>query len=546
MGIFRSMIKDPYFQCRCKFVAIDELHIYAKDNWGGSFRQEFAQLKRLYLQLNDDAVLFGITVTLTLANEMEIKKIAGFKSDVIVRRTSVYRPDVFIKMIPISLPINICRQFIHTALTDALSKGLNISKMIFYVKEVNDTFNFMDNIINWLRLKGQLHTNKIVKVYHGQLTDEERKSVEQEFAQGTIRIIIATPAYAFGVNPPAVKYIIQIGRDTLVDQLQKLGRAVRGGLLNGEGGCYLMLPQSKVAGPRRSEIPHEDLHNWIGGRRRNERLLPGQMTTITMEEFSQNSDNGGSQPSQIRRQKKEKPTGQVPDIDWRDHMLTDFEYDYYNTGCIWDKLLASLGEPIPGSKCDNCSRCRPDAHLLLELNVGEESQPIEDEEKIKIVERDLEVLAEQLGKLVPTLRASCNRERVLPERWRKLFSKSCLRVAKGNVFGWPWEDVPYKIGVVNCVRKSLGMVFIRDDNMVDFFGNVEPLPPPASIQLSTFQSRATSAPTTTKTPSVSRIGLREMDPNIRRTPRGDLSSKKHINAIGKDRKRSFRMYTDDK
>ena len=66
--------------------------------------------------------------------------------------------------------------------------------------------------------------------------------------QGELRILCTTIAYALGVNPPEVKFVVQRGRCTPEDAMQKLGRANRSGTLDG-GSVFIWLPEVKVRGP---------------------------------------------------------------------------------------------------------------------------------------------------------------------------------------------------------------------------------------------------------------------------------------------------------
>ena len=119
--------------------------------------------------------------------------------------------------------------------------------MLFFVEHVRDTRDLQECIIRWLRQRGQSsRVANIVWIYHGQLSPDSRAAIEERFEKGDIQILVSTVAYAVGVNPPGVKYVIQWGRCSLEDALQKLGRAARGGLDDGEHGVFFWLPEQKV------------------------------------------------------------------------------------------------------------------------------------------------------------------------------------------------------------------------------------------------------------------------------------------------------------
>ena len=76
--------------------------------------------------------------------------------------------------------------------------------------------------------------------------------------------ICSTIAYALGVNPPEVKFVIQRGRCTPEDAMQKLGRANRSRIVIGDS-VFTWLPESKVRGPRWGDLDavEQERHlNW--------------------------------------------------------------------------------------------------------------------------------------------------------------------------------------------------------------------------------------------------------------------------------------------
>ena len=61
------------------------------------------------------------------------------------------------------------------------------------------------------------------------------------------------------------------------EALQKLGRAARGGLMNGEKAIFFWLPESKVVGPRVCDLqPDKQLKHRVKRYNRKRPLLPGE------------------------------------------------------------------------------------------------------------------------------------------------------------------------------------------------------------------------------------------------------------------------------
>ena len=482
-GTFTSVLQDDVFRRRLQLVAIDELHLCARTSWGGSFRPALGQISKLRDQLDEHTRLFGTTATLTSKNLEEIRASAGFDNDVEPIRTEIYRDDVFIKMLPTDDWKTMCRQILYTALEEALaSPERRLSKMIFFVDEVKQTQQMKEFICRWLKARGQ-HTaaEEIVWTYHGQLSNSSRAEIEGKFERGEIVILCTTIAYAVGVNPPGVKYVIQKGRCSLEDALQKLGRGNRGGLRAGEKAVFYWLPEAKVIGPLERDIPIDQRQ----GRKRATRkttmpLLPGELEPFRVAETS-----GTVHANSFPHTQPKKVGKNISPAAWREQVLTPEEFEVYNapeSQCIWTMLLKPFEEVRP-SPCNNCSNCKPEEHSLVEL-AASELQGTEKKEVIRVVKKALEELAVDLGNEEDNefMRSLCPeiKERVLNSQERKDFSASYLCVARGDHLGWSWAS-KYGTRVTDKVRQAIAEVRIGSE-LVD--ANDQPLARTVHTQLS--------------------------------------------------------------
>ncbi|KAN0071795.1 hypothetical protein V8E54_010391 [Elaphomyces granulatus] len=222
-GTFTSVIQDTVFQERLKLVAINELHLCAEDSWG---RRQWVKYEAFPI------------------------------------RTSVYRSDVFLYILPTDNPTDIFKKILYTA-----------------VEESRD--DLRDEIVRWLRRWNK--PSSIVGSYHGALANES-KDIQT----------ICSPDEA----------------------LQKLGRAARGGLMNGEKAIFFWLPESKVVGPRVCDLqPDKQLKH-----------------RVKRHKFAEKKDEEGAAPEE-----------------WRNNVLADDkEYQLYNPvkQCYWQTLLAFYGEKV--------------------------------------------------------------------------------------------------------------------------------------------------------------------------------------------------------
>ncbi|KAN0068073.1 hypothetical protein V8E54_013643 [Elaphomyces granulatus] len=281
----------------------------------------------------------------------------------------------------------------------------------------------------------------IARTYHGELTDRTRKHIETQFDAGDVRILVATVAYALGVNPRIVKFVIVRGRIDTDEALQKLGRANRQSRPN-DTATFFWLPESKVQGDRkqkqirnrRAPLPGELILSGIRG--------PSSTSSPRKRPAFPNNDSD-TDSAQPGTPLKKRPKGSYKNpAQFRNYELIDGEYEVYNPpedSCYWHALMKRYDEEIP-VPCNNCSKCAPDKILLVELA---EAEPQENTAIALALELELQKLAVQLGNEVgDSLLVAGSpdpKERVLNLTWRKKFAQSYCRVIDGNRMGWLWD-----------------------------------------------------------------------------------------------------------
>ena len=220
--------QSDIFRTRIKLLAVDELHCVASDQWG-LFRADFQLLGTLRARLPDGVVCFGTTATLTPDAWKEIQGCIGFQATTHTIRTPIDRPTVFLFVQAVSNMAEMEHRIILFALASYRQLNNIMPKIIFYVRTVAMTSNLRQAIIRWLVKAGvgKQSALSMVREYHGQLTETTRQEVFQGFMKGQYRILCATTAFGFGVNPPDVSIIVQEGRIGPVEAWQKGGRAAR-------------------------------------------------------------------------------------------------------------------------------------------------------------------------------------------------------------------------------------------------------------------------------------------------------------------------------
>jgi superfamily II DNA helicase RecQ len=506
-GSFTSVLQNNSFLDRLHLIAIDELHLCAKDNWGGNFRPALGCLHLLRQQCKAHTRLFGTTATLTSKAWTEVKISAGFRPETEVLRTSIYRNDVYLYMLPTDNPKSVFKRILLKALNEAPSRGGLVPKIIFFVSWITDVMTLKEDIGRWLREYG--YPDRIVKSFHGDLSPQSKKDIQARYAspvsyntlllngfsfnKGEISILCCTIAFAIGVNPNAVKYVVV--RDKALPEpdtiLQKLGRAARHGLIGDEKAVFFWLPEQKVVGLRDCDL--DPVQRLISRRRRNSRnLLPGMGLMDT------SASETDSNKRQSRTKKRVKPE------QWRGDMKPE-EYKMYNPpnddrhkGCYWSTLLAIFEETIT-LPCYNCSACAPNLVCLPELTAYEQEYS-EDPKIVNYLKQRLTDLAIELGSRPKSYwLEQCEpivSERVLSKVYRDDFAKNYFRVLRGNLGDWSWKK-EYGQEVIEFIRTASAAPY-NVSQLTQCLSN--PTPTTSFTPLSLFPTMSSSISHTSRQP----------------------------------------------
>jgi len=208
---FRSVeFQDVLPRMKVVRLAVDEAHCVSQ--WGHDFRPDYSRLG-LYRRLIGDPPTIALTATATPKVAGDI--IASLQlRDPLVIRTGIERPNLFLAATTLDfeeqkLPL------IEQRVAQIGGAGIVYSTLIRDLERLHED----------LRRLG-IPT----LVYHGKLSREERRGMQERFMSSDRDVVLATNAFGMGIDKPDIRFVLhaQMPR-TLEAWTQEVGRAGRDG-----------------------------------------------------------------------------------------------------------------------------------------------------------------------------------------------------------------------------------------------------------------------------------------------------------------------------
>ncbi|WP_137664094.1 RecQ family ATP-dependent DNA helicase [Enterococcus hulanensis] len=190
---------------KLSFVVVDEAHCISQ--WGIDFRPEYLKLAEGIKNAGASLIL-ALTATATRAVRQDIQRLL-FDDKAQEFVYSVDRPNI---------SFFVYQEDKNKKLQE-LVESLNGSGIIYCAtrKKVEELYHALK----------QKHA---VAYYHGGLSGQERRMLQQQFLAGDLQLLIATNAFGMGINKDNIRFVIHYDLpDSPENYLQEVGRAGRDG-----------------------------------------------------------------------------------------------------------------------------------------------------------------------------------------------------------------------------------------------------------------------------------------------------------------------------
>ncbi len=373
----------PIISGRIGLFVVDEAHCIS--DWGHDFRPDYRRIVRILQQLPPVIPVLATTATANDRVIADIKDQMG--KDLVILRGSLAREKLRLQNIKLD------SQAERLAWLAVHLPKFEDRRGIIYCQTVRDT----EKIADWLTKKGFN-----AKAYHGGLDAHERESLEDDFKNNDIDIIVATVALGMGFDKPDVFYVFHFQcPGSVVHYYQQVGRAGRklkksyGILLGGTEDEAIQdyfirsaFPSKKVmlnilkCLENSEGLPFYDILNQVNVSNSGlEKALKLLEIDRAIGVYYQGR-NVYFRTSQEWKPDEERIEG-ITNL--RRNEVAEMRAYLEYKGCLMEFLQKSLNDPKP-SQCGECANCQKRGFSPhLDFNLIQEAQEFLESEKIEIL-----------------------------------------------------------------------------------------------------------------------------------------------------------------
>lgn len=218
-------------------VAVDEAHCISQ--WGQDFRPAYLRINEFIAKLKKRPPVAAFTATATDRVKKDINKKLGLVHP--LRYTGGFdRPNLYFSIEESLNKLEYTRKYIAAHKDDS---------GIIYCSTRKETERTADVLSS---------CGVSVRAYHAGMKDADRKTVQEDFIYGKVKVISATNAFGMGIDKPDVRYVIHMNMPArMEDYYQQAGRAGRDGE---QADCILLYSPSDIILNRYmiDQIPEND------------------------------------------------------------------------------------------------------------------------------------------------------------------------------------------------------------------------------------------------------------------------------------------------
>jgi ATP-dependent DNA helicase RecQ len=219
-------LREALSQSDLGMVVVDEAHCIS--SWGHDFRPEFRQIARSLMDFRRSPRL-ALTATATPDVQQDISTVLNLQDPLVVRRP-IARSDLRYRVMDVNRDVDRLQEILRIIEKDPKATGL------IYVSR-----RALADEVAWnLRQAGVA-----ARPYHAGMEPQQRESAQDDFLDGTTRVIVATKAFGMGINKPDIAWVLHFDPpDSLESYAQEAGRAARSPSMTGD--CLLMVKKGDL------------------------------------------------------------------------------------------------------------------------------------------------------------------------------------------------------------------------------------------------------------------------------------------------------------